>query len=113
MNTPTSVNYIIGATCIIIMPDDICFSGLKKQVHGGLTLLLSQYKFTIKAHINTSQLGSGVYYHSLFCIFSDDIWELVKIYATPVIAVSHNESFMACAYDVDRRLLSLAFAVCS
>jgi hypothetical protein len=70
LNTPTSVNYTNGATCTISISNNISFEDLRKQVHTNLSLPPSQYMLTIKTWINTTQLASGVYYHSLFCVSS-------------------------------------------
>jgi hypothetical protein len=85
LNMPTGVDYIIGVTCTIFISDNIIFGDLRKQIHTGLSLLHSKYKLTIKVRINTSQLGSSIYYCSLFCVSSEDIWGVVKISTTPVM----------------------------
>jgi hypothetical protein len=85
LNTPMSFKYIIGASCTIFVTNNINFEDLRERVHTFLGLHPNQYKSTIKARINTTQSNSGVYYHSLFCIFLENIWEVVKMSVISII----------------------------
>jgi hypothetical protein len=85
LNTPMSFKYIIGASCTIFVTNNINFEDLRERVHTFLGLHPNQYKSTIKARINTTQSNSGVYYHSLFCISLENIWEVVKMSVISII----------------------------
>jgi hypothetical protein len=54
LNTPMDVDYTIVAIYTIIVFGYINFRNIKKHVQAGLDLVPSQYKFIIKAQINTS-----------------------------------------------------------
>jgi hypothetical protein len=80
LNTSTSTGYDIHAACIFSTDETINLRDLKRQIHAGLELLPSQFNIIIRARINTAPASSGGFY-SLFGVFSDEIWVMIKITA--------------------------------
>jgi hypothetical protein len=54
MNTSTGTGYDIHAACIFSTDETINLRDLKRQIHAGLELLLSQFNISIRARINTA-----------------------------------------------------------
>jgi hypothetical protein len=78
LNTSTCMSYDIRTTCIFSANETINLRDLKRQIHVGLELLLSQFNISISARINTAPAGSGDFFYSLFGVISNEIWGMIK-----------------------------------
>jgi hypothetical protein len=73
-----TVGYDIRAAYTFSADETINICDLKRQIHAGLELLLSQFNISINARINTVPAGSGDFY-SLFGVIFDKFWGMIKI----------------------------------
>jgi hypothetical protein len=78
LNISTGVGYNIRAVCIFSADETNNLRDLKRQIHAGLELLLSQFSISISAWINTAPAGLGGFFYNLFGVISDEIWGMIK-----------------------------------
>jgi hypothetical protein len=81
LDTSIGTCYNIHAAYTFSIDETINIHDLKRHIHVGLKLLASHFNITINAWINTAPSGSGVFFHNLFGIISEEIWRMVKITA--------------------------------
>jgi hypothetical protein len=62
LNTSTGMGYDIRVACTFSADEIINLRDLKRQIHGGLELLPSQFSISISARINTAPADSGDFF---------------------------------------------------
>jgi hypothetical protein len=62
LNTSTGVGYDIRAAFIFFVDETINLRDLKRYIHTGFELLLSQFNININAWINTAPASSSVFF---------------------------------------------------
>jgi hypothetical protein len=82
LNTSIGVGYDIRVACTFSADEIINLRDLKRQIHVGLELLLSQFNISISAWINAAPAGLDGFFYSLFGIISEKIWEIIKTTAS-------------------------------
>jgi hypothetical protein len=69
LNTSTDTGYDIHVACTFSTDEIINLRDLKRQIHAGLELLLSQFNISIIARINTAPAGSSVFFIAYLGLF--------------------------------------------
>jgi hypothetical protein len=69
LNTSIGVGYDIRVACTFSADEIIILRDLKKQIHAGLELLLSQFNINITAWINIVPTSPGGFFIAYFKLF--------------------------------------------